>query len=766
MRIRLFIVSSLFLLLPFFFSSPIFAENKTDPLPAITIINPLRGNELGHESDDLAESLKAQWQITKEAEVNATWLWQYGALENDEMTNFAKSQMPNQEFGIWLEIDRNHAQKAGVLFRGQGPWYFSDGLLLSSYDVADRKKLVDTVFAKFKETFGYYPKTVGSWWVGADSLVYMQKKYGITASLKASDQFDLDKYSIWGAPWSIPYVASAENQAIPANSWTESSKVVMLQWAARDPSRGLEDPLYSVQDFPARGIDFSYIDYMASIFLRKQTDNLVFGLENGGTLETFGKYYEKIVKKARELEKNKKAKVMLVSEYVGQFLSKQETFGATRHFLTKDFLNDDQSFWYHSVNYRVGIKKTDNKIYLIDLHDYRNKVQEDFAILPNSQAILRVDSPAVVDSMRFPEQKRLITQEGSELRIKEVQDSVVLYAGQKKIAHFSSNNLKIVNDSDDKLFEVFSPKNKGLLIDISLLLFGIFVIYFLFILFQSRNTKQAMIQIFILSIPLFFASPFLSQGRSGELTLLFDKKALFLLGLIGNKIFLFEQFLIIVFQIFPLLILFLSHYLFIFILKKRQYVYFFVGISGLVTLFYIHTPYFPLDRSTYPAVLLCFGLLIILFIAISYLVFKKNKSKKKFGLALASIPVIIVLLGGMLLISRTKYAVTPFERDALRVIAEKKKDVLVVVQEGGVNPIYKAVRPAFYNNYALAEKLTEVKWQVVMRPTTHVLSISNYENNLILVPRYLGSDLSPFEIKNLQLNKIFDNAQIDIYEKK
>ncbi|MBI5122956.1 hypothetical protein HZA75_03810 [Candidatus Roizmanbacteria bacterium] len=230
------------------------ADSKN--LPAITIINPIRGNELGHEKDDLLSGLKTQWQYTFDANVNATWLWQYTALENEAMVNFAKTNMKNQDFGIFLEIDRNFAKKSGVQYRGQGPWYFSDGLLLVSYDKNEREKLIDEVFSKFKKTFGYYPKTVGAWWIGADSLVYMQKKYGIVAAMRASDQFDLDVYSIWGTPWSIPYVASKENEGLPAEEVDDSSKVVMLQWAPRDPTRGYNDFAYSVQDFTLRDDNF------------------------------------------------------------------------------------------------------------------------------------------------------------------------------------------------------------------------------------------------------------------------------------------------------------------------------------------------------------------------------------------------------------------------------------------------------------------------------------------------------------------------------
>jgi hypothetical protein len=271
-------VFSLIVVLSFFPGHLEAQDNNSHP--AITIINLIRGNGLGHKSDDLFASLKAQWQVTKEADVPATWLFQYGALENTEMTKFAKREMKGQEFGLLFEIDRNYTEKAHVQFRGQGEWYFSDGLLLSSYDQSERRRLIDAAFSKFMEIFGYYPKTVGAWWIGGDSLSYMQKKYKITSALRASDQFNLDYYSIWGTPWNIPYLSSRTNEGMPATTFDQSAKIVILQWAIRDPLKGYSDPLYSLQDYSAKGYTSDYINYLASIYLDKPFGNFVMGLED------------------------------------------------------------------------------------------------------------------------------------------------------------------------------------------------------------------------------------------------------------------------------------------------------------------------------------------------------------------------------------------------------------------------------------------------------------------------------------------------------
>ena len=303
----------------------VFADSSVSVLPAITVINMIRGNALGRERVDLLPRLQAQWQDTKEHNIQATWLWQYDALTNQRLTDFAKTNLKNQEFGLFLEVDRNLTQKAGVLYRGRGPWYFSDGLFTFSYDPLERKRLIDTIFAQFKTTFGYYPTTVGAWWVDANALSYIQQKYGITASLRAADQYNLDVYSIWGTLWSIPYLASIDNAGIPAANLTTSSKVVIMQWAPRDPLRGYgslpANGTYSLEDYELKKYDNSYFNYLTDIYLKKPLDQVVIGLENDRDETTFtqGGHYNNLLEAATALRESGKVSISLAKDYAQAF---------------------------------------------------------------------------------------------------------------------------------------------------------------------------------------------------------------------------------------------------------------------------------------------------------------------------------------------------------------------------------------------------------------------------------------------------------------
>lgn len=751
---------SLLFFLSFFINSS-YAKEK-ESLPVITVVNPIRGNELGLEKADLLASLKAQWKVTDG--LPATWLWQYSTLENDQLINFAKTEMKGQEFGLFLEIDRNFANKSKVLYRGQGPWYFSDGAFLISYDVEERKRLIDKQFSLFKKQFGYYPKTVGAWWIGADSLTYMQQKYGIVAALKAADQYDLDVYSLWGSPWSIPYIASKENEGIPAGK-DDNSHVVILQWAARDPVEGYKDATYSVQDFQLKSYDFSYLDYLFSIFLKKPMDNIVIGLENGGNLESFENGYGKYIQKVKELQKSGKVDILSAHDFAERFLAGGKTFSDNRYFLTKAYKSENESFWYNSENFRAGIQQIDNAIYLTDLRDYSKKAQEEFAVLPNSQGYLRTSSPSVVDSMRESSEKIQIATSTGTLSLKEKDNAVTLFSGNKKIAEFTDTSVELFFDNNSSRTFTFQTKQK--FISIFILLLGVFSFYIIVIFKRIKNPESAFLQSFLLFIPLFFAYPFLTSGILNDQSLFFDRKQLWIFSLLPAFSSISFISLLSLFQVLPLLALVIVHYFCI--IKKsgmlQKVIYYVLFI--LVVLFYIQVPYFPLDKSTYLIIGSVFFVLTLLCVFISIVVLRKTHSKKIFFAILFSIPFLIAIIASTIYISRTKMILAPFETEALQEIKNKHKDVIFVSQTNyGVKPIYKAVKPVLYENYQFGGNITGTKWELVEKSEKNIVDVSQYGDKLIVIPRYLGADFSEDEMNNASFKKVFDNGQIAVFEKK
>ncbi len=625
----------------------------------ITIVNPLRGPQLGLENQDLVASLKSQWQYTKDASVSATWLWQYSALENNQMTNLAKAEMQNQEHGIFLEIDKNTAQKSEVQYRGKNQWYHSDGLLLVSYDLYERHKIIDTTFNKFKSVFGYYPTSVGAWWVGAEPIEYMKQKYGITAVLQCSDQFNTDAYSIWGTPWSIPYLSRPDNATVPAKDYESSSKAVVMQWAPRDPNRAYGDSVthstFSMQDYATKGYDLRYIQYLQDIFLKKAGDQLVFGLE-GGIIPEGYRDYGKQVAQTKGWEKEGRLQLRTMKEYATQFLNAKQILPPTAYFISKDYENNNQTIWYNSSFYRAGIQRRGDKVYLFDVRDYKNTSSEDFNVIPNTQKSLRINTKAVVDSVRFPQQEKQIAQDTGILRIEEEGIYVTVFDGQKNLVTFAPKQL-FVNDEE---FPFDYKENHTL---------------------QLQYTQQAQVLLKIEKISKEFKAWKESVSKSKRNIVINLWYGFILLGLLTTTVVLFKT-----------------------------------GNKKLATL----------------------------------------------------IPLLVIIIPSMWLYQQLKdpenSILTSYEIEALTKLRNSHKKVIYLAPNQTVE--YRARTPFIYAKSYLAEKLSKTKWQYYTRKKDQPMTLNIDHNAIILVPRYLGQELYSNEIGTLNVKKTFDNAQIELYEKR
>lgn len=764
---------NLFLLIIFIFvikfSFLIFINDvkASDFLPVVSVINPIRGNELGLEDVDLLTSLKKQWEITKKHSIPATWLWQFSTLENEDLISYAKNQMYGQEFGLFLEIDRNTATKSKVLYRGRGPWYFSDGLFLHSYDQAERRKILDKSFSLFFNKFGYYPKTVGAWWLTSDTLNYVHHKYGVVAALRAADQFDLDVYSIWGTPWSVPYMSSKYNALVPAKSVEDSSGIVIMQWASRDPVEGYgrtDQSTYSYQDYFLQNRDTSYFKYLLENYLKSSYDHAVIGVE-GGYLpkeyegDGYAGLYRKNLEVVDELRNDNKLIFKNASSFAKGFISKEKTI--QRNFLfMKSYVNNDQSFWYQSPFMRVGIRKNQDKVYLVDLRDYINAESEEFSFLPNSQGYLRVSTPAIIDSIRNNESKILLDTSSSDLSVIESNGDITLLSGSKKIAEINENKLNIYPESISQNYSFYKIK-KLTYLSIFLIIVFITITYYLYLLFYKKILFKDSIHLILLMLPIIIYGLFFSQSITNPGLFFFDTKQVILSPLLALPLFDLENRILILFTFIPFISLIIAHYLMLIRRTSKKLLHIFLIYYIGILLLYTRIPYFPIDSSTYIYLFIIFGLIGVIGIAFSIILFIKSKSKKRSFSILVVTGITMLILSIIIVFSRTSIVLTSFELEALKHISKNRLKVIYLLPSQ--SPIYKGIKPILYDNHNYAELLTSVPWETVTFDEKN-----NYiesKETQILVPRYLGSDLAEDRINALELHKIFDNGNIVIYKK-
>lgn len=243
-----------------------------------TLVNPIRSRSLWVSQD--LDFLRKQYEPIRVENLKATWLLQYDVFLDKELLGEIKNFDEKQEWGIFLEISPALAKKARVNYKPQRPWYKPDVVFLSGYSRSERKKLIDEMFDRFKIEFGFYPSSVGAWWIDSWSLGYMQKKYGVKIAMIVADQKTTDNYGVWGQWWGAPYKASKYNVLVPGKGLT------IIQWALRDPElavgEGPEFSNYSLQanDYLERKLGIYHFVDLAKKYL-ETTGQITVGLEVG-----------------------------------------------------------------------------------------------------------------------------------------------------------------------------------------------------------------------------------------------------------------------------------------------------------------------------------------------------------------------------------------------------------------------------------------------------------------------------------------------------
>ncbi|QQG42228.1 MAG: hypothetical protein HYV90_02830 [Candidatus Woesebacteria bacterium] len=400
-RFKIFSVAIISLFFLLCFPYKVFAE---DPNQFITVVNPVRISAYGGKP---AEGMKSEYQIIRKNKISATWLMTYDAMQNPEVMSVARGMDKSQEFGIFVEVTPTFSEDSKITYHNTGSWHHAASVFLSGYAQEDRRVLIDKVFQTFKGKFGYYPKSVGSWWTDAYSLSYMKEKYGIIANLVCSDQYSTDGYQIWGQPWGLPYYPSKLYSAVPPSTIADKIDVVNLQWAPRDPLNGYTSSLYSTQDYLGAPIrqDVGYFQKLINIYMSMNKINgfaqVTVGLESDLDPDGYKGEFAKQIEYVNSLTTNG-IKILTMADFSTWYRQKFTDVSPSYKIESKDLLGKNmQSFWYGSSKYRLFyIKDFDKKeIKILDLRIYNSTLKDPYYDSPNFQFTLSENIPAVIDTV-------------------------------------------------------------------------------------------------------------------------------------------------------------------------------------------------------------------------------------------------------------------------------------------------------------------------------------------------------------------------------
>lgn len=330
----------------------------------VSIVNPIRGNDFWQEKNqDPTISVEEEMKILKNLNLPATWLIRFDALNSQQIIDLLKAS--SGEIGLFLEVTPTWTREADVIYHDKQNWHDAESAFLTGYERPERERLITSSFEKFKLVFGFYPKSVGAWWIDSYSLGYMQEKYGITASLIVSDQYTTDNYQIWGQYFGTPYYPSKSNALHPASSTMDKLPVVITQWAPRDPVNGYGDGVaqstFSVQanDYlDYHKLDTRYFASLVDIYTKQpfnRFDHLVVGLENSYSWVKYGKEYENQIKILADKEKSGQFKIVTLGGFSTWYQNNFPKLSPQQIIVTQDPLQTfKKAVWFMNPYYRVG----------------------------------------------------------------------------------------------------------------------------------------------------------------------------------------------------------------------------------------------------------------------------------------------------------------------------------------------------------------------------------------------------------------------------
>ena len=187
----------------------------------------------------LTESLdifKTQQRIAHENGLKTTIHMTYAALFNDEAVAIAKEH--HEIYGD--EIALSLLGLPCTEFREK---YKTKDFCIWMFSMEDKKEIVNDVFEKFHERFGFYPESTGSYYMDAELTNYIKEKYPMVKCAvatcweegpKAYHTCNNSWYTLFdGGPWA-PWIPSKQNTHAPAANEAEDSGIVAIPHLSRD----------------------------------------------------------------------------------------------------------------------------------------------------------------------------------------------------------------------------------------------------------------------------------------------------------------------------------------------------------------------------------------------------------------------------------------------------------------------------------------------------------------------------------------------------
>ena len=337
--------------------------------------------------DVLYQTVVKQVELMNQYKLGGTFLLQYDALMEPRYQTLLKSLRKDSfEIGAWWEIPQPLVEKAGLKWRGRFPWdWHADVGFSTGYTPAERERLTDVYMADFKQVFGYYPKSVASWFIDAHTLNYMYEKYGIVASANCKDQLGTDGYTLWGGYYNQAYYPSKINAYMPAQNAENQIPVPIFRMLGTDPIRQYDNGLGNKRQgvvtlepvYPEAGGSETWINWYFKELINGEDMEFNYtqaGQENSFTWEAMEKGLSIQFPLIAKLRDEKKLRVETLEQSGRWFKEKYKVTPATSMTVNEDIEGSDlKTVWFNSRYFRANLLWENESLRFRDIHMFNEK---------------------------------------------------------------------------------------------------------------------------------------------------------------------------------------------------------------------------------------------------------------------------------------------------------------------------------------------------------------------------------------------------------
>ncbi len=365
------------------------ANNKNRPkiVNIINFIRLLEPRDRRITEDVLYQTVVKQIELMNQYKLGGTFLLQYDALIDPRYQELLK-KLPRDSFeiGAWWEIPQPLVEKAGLKWRGRYPWDWRANIgFATGYSLSEREKLADVYMNDFKNIFGYYPKSVASWFIDAHTLNYLYRKYHIVASANCKDQYGTDGYTLWGGYWNQAYYPGKLNSYMPAQHAANQIPVPIFRMLGSDPIRQYDNGLSTNGQgvitlepvYKNAGGDSTWVNWYFHEFVNGESMEFAYvqaGQENSFTWDAMRKGLELQIPLIASLRDQHKIRVETLAESGNWFKQNYKVTPATSVTVNNDIRGGDlKTVWFNSRFYRINLLWENSTLRIRDIHLFNEK---------------------------------------------------------------------------------------------------------------------------------------------------------------------------------------------------------------------------------------------------------------------------------------------------------------------------------------------------------------------------------------------------------